>query len=122
MPKPSRTTAPAPGASARQRFERVQHLVAGGHDGVVLDALVIVVRLLEREVDLAADGPGRLARVALAAIRAARGAHRDELARAEVPQPLQEPVAALARPRPTTPASSSGGDANITKWRAVSAP
>ena len=46
------------------RFERVQHLHAGGHDGVVLDALVVVGRLLQRQVHLAPRGLHRRRRIA----------------------------------------------------------
>src|SRR6185437_3075273 len=42
------------GRARRHVFERIEHLHAGGDDGVVLDAFIVVIGLLQRQMQLAA--------------------------------------------------------------------
>ena len=54
--RPSRTSSTAAAESSNGALlESLEHLHAGRHDRVVLDALVVVVGLLQLQVELAAD-------------------------------------------------------------------
>ena len=103
----------------RQRFERVQHLHAGGHDRVELDALVVVVRLLQRRDAARAARPPLRRTVRYRRRRTSRTAPACACANAH--SRFRKRVRAFdAGVRPSSVAS--GGAANIMNSRAVSAP